>query len=157
MSVLSACLLFAVLALAVRYALDPSLGEGLPYSSVFAAIAASAWFLGAGPSIVAAVVGYTGGDLLFAAPRGELSALQGDGLVRFALFWISALVIIGMGHMAQQARSEDRSGTGETVKQGVIIVLLKAFFELLIKLSDRFQQRPQLADQLGKFVSASGT
>src|SRR5262249_50643474 len=38
----------------------------------------------------------------------------------------------------QQTRSENRARTRETVKQGVIIVLLKTFFELLIKLPDRF-------------------
>ena len=47
----------------------------------------------------------------------------------------------------QQARSQGGAGSWEAVKQGVVIVLLEAVFELLIKLLDGFDQAAQLSDQ----------
>ena len=47
----------------------------------------------------------------------------------------------------QQARSQGGAGSREAVKQGVVIVLLEAVFELLIKLLDGFDQAAQLSDQ----------
>ena len=47
----------------------------------------------------------------------------------------------------QQARSQGGASSREAVKQGVVIVLLEAVLELLIKLLDGFDQAAQLSDQ----------
>ena len=70
-------LLFVSLALGLRWILDPALGDGLPYASVFAALAAAAWFAGA-----CAMVGYArwflAGEMIQAA-RDRAKALEREG------------------------------------------------------------------------------
>jgi PAS domain S-box-containing protein len=52
-------------ALLVRMALGPLLGDQLPFVTFFAAIAAAAWFGGVGPSLLSAAVGFALAELLF--------------------------------------------------------------------------------------------
>jgi K+-sensing histidine kinase KdpD len=68
-------------ALGLRVALDPWLGARTPYITVFGAVIVAAWYGGFGPGLVAAAVGWIGGDLLFVEPRGRL-AFRGQRSVR---------------------------------------------------------------------------
>jgi PAS domain S-box-containing protein len=58
-----------VAATAVRWLLDPALGDQLPYVTYFVAVVFVAWFCGLGPSILTLAGGAWLADALFVAPR----------------------------------------------------------------------------------------
>jgi PAS domain S-box-containing protein len=82
----------AVAALA-RYALDPILGDRLPYPPFFIAIAVAAWYGGWRPALAATVVASALILYLFIPPRGQLSAKEFQDMVGLGLFVIVALTI----------------------------------------------------------------
>jgi PAS domain S-box-containing protein len=55
----------------LRALLDPFLGEHYPLGTFYAVVILVGWLLGVGPAIVAAVLGYILGELLFLSPRGS--------------------------------------------------------------------------------------
>ena len=64
------------LALAFRVAVDPWLGQRQTLTTLYLAIAVTAWFGGMRPSLVALAVGLLGADWFLIEPRGELSLLH---------------------------------------------------------------------------------
>ena len=58
------------LAVAVRWLLDPWLGDNLPLVTLYGAVAAAVWIGGYSQGVVAAIVGYLACDYFFIAPRG---------------------------------------------------------------------------------------
>lgn len=63
----------AAIALATvsRWALDPALGDHLPYVTYFVAVAFVAWLAGLGPAIAAMLAGSYASEFLFLGPRYE--------------------------------------------------------------------------------------
>src|SRR5215813_8497933 len=59
-------------ALAARLLLDPWLGNAVPFTTLYGAIAATAWWGGWRPAGVAALVGGAACQVMFIEPRGEL-------------------------------------------------------------------------------------
>ncbi|HUQ24636.1 MAG TPA: DUF4118 domain-containing protein, partial [Burkholderiales bacterium] len=51
-----------VIALALRLALDPWLGERVPYITIFGAVLVAAWYGGFGPALAAAALGWLGAE-----------------------------------------------------------------------------------------------
>lgn len=58
-------------AVAVRWLLDPWLGDLLALVTLYAAVAAAVWFGGFRPATLAVVLGYLASDYLFIEPRGR--------------------------------------------------------------------------------------
>jgi PAS domain S-box-containing protein len=79
-------LAFSAAALAIRWALNPILGQQLPFSPILLAVLACARYFGFGPSLVTLVLGGFGGILI----TGERRPLP------IVLFILSALIIIWM-------------------------------------------------------------
>src|SRR5215470_10761308 len=75
-------------ALLLRWLLDPLLGDLLPLSTVYGAVAVAVWFGGYKPGLAAMLVGYLGGSALFIPPRGTLTLTTRDA-VAFALYFVS--------------------------------------------------------------------
>jgi signal transduction histidine kinase len=99
-----AALLFALGALGVRALLSRWLGPLQPFASGWVAIAAAVWFLGWGPALVAAVVSFVGGTLLFVIPSfGSRSLISGQEIAAAATYGLSAGLIIAIGHRARMA------------------------------------------------------
>ena len=102
--------LFAVgltlVALAVRWSLQPLLGPLQPYAPGIAAIAASVFFWGWGPAVTAAFVAYAGGTYLFEQPGGLGLAVSAQGVVALGTFALSSGLIIFMGHRARRAERQ---------------------------------------------------
>lgn len=69
--ILSFALLAAVIAL--RWVLDPLLGDALPFVTLFGAVAASTWLGGLGAAAGVTLVGYLAVAYFFIAPRGAVS------------------------------------------------------------------------------------
>ena len=66
---------FAMLAAAValRWMLDPVLGDALPFVTLFGAVAAAVWLGGLGAAIAVTLAGYLAVAYLFIQPRGALT------------------------------------------------------------------------------------
>ena len=76
-----------VMAVLLRWLLDPVMGDALPLVTLFGAVAAAAWAGGYGPAILSMVAGYIACAYLFIEPRGALGLqllhqdLEGELLV----------------------------------------------------------------------------
>jgi PAS domain S-box-containing protein len=118
-----------VLALAVRLALNPFLGDREEFSTFYAVVAIAAWYGGYRLALVAVVLGYLLGDMFFVEPRFTLSLLTFDPeeFAGFCTFALSSGVIIlfseAMRHARQKARDEAefRRVTLESIGDGVIV------------------------------------
>ncbi|HKQ88610.1 MAG TPA: ATP-binding protein [Candidatus Acidoferrales bacterium] len=94
-----------ILTLAARWLLDPALGDHVPYSLLYAAVALSAIYLGLGPSVVSAVLGLLGTLAFFVEPRGSL-AIAGVPDLAEALTYIGVCaVIIVAGETNRRSKS----------------------------------------------------
>ena len=114
---------FAMLAAAValRWLLDPVVGDALPLVTLFGAVAAAVWLGGLGPAIAVRSLGYSPCDYLFIAPRGALADRQcgrtSSGLVAY-LFTCALIIAIGEAMRAAQAReAESRELLRVTLRQ----------------------------------------
>jgi PAS domain S-box-containing protein len=94
-------LLAAVL---LRSLLDPWLGDYLPFSTLFGAIAVAVWLGGAGPAFVISMVGFFVCDWLFQEPRGHVGPISSQRLVGLLVYSISCSIIIGLGESMREAR-----------------------------------------------------
>ncbi|MCU1241015.1 MAG: hypothetical protein JWO71_1741 [Candidatus Acidoferrum typicum] len=93
----SVALCAVIVALAARCALNPLLGDYLPYVTLYPAVAFAAWCCGIGPSALVTLLGIVGTRYLLISPKYSLSlpyAPQGAGMVAFAL-GAAAIVAIG--------------------------------------------------------------
>src|ERR1700730_3901882 len=59
------------LAIWIRLLLDPVLGLGYPYATLFFAIVLAAWYGGLGPALFAVILGALSADYFLVSPRGE--------------------------------------------------------------------------------------
>lgn len=104
---------FAALALAValRWALDPLMGDALPLVTLFGAIAAAVWLGGYRVAIPVTIFGYIACHYLFIPPRGrwDLGGLANAvGLVAY-LFTGALITVFGeAARTAQRRTSESR-------------------------------------------------
>ena len=113
----TAALLATAISLVIRLLLNPVLGDNLPYITLLAAIAFSAWFCGAGASIWAVVVAVTGARYWFIHPTHTFSipdAAQSLGI--FAFLFISS-IIIAFGEMNRRNSDRIRSTREELEAQ----------------------------------------
>ena len=93
----------AAAAIGLRAALDPWLGTRVPYITLFGGIIVAAWYGGAGPALLAALVGWLAAHLLFIEPRGQFSVQSAQGLIEVAAYTFSSLLIAGIGGAMQRA------------------------------------------------------
>lgn len=104
-------LLSTAAALALRILLDPLLGKDLPFVFLFAAVAASAWYAGLGPGLLASAAGYAGARWLFLS-----TAAAGEGaqsLVGAGAYFVTAVVISAIGEGARRARRRAEQAADE--------------------------------------------
>ena len=102
-------LVATAIAIAIRSAFDPWLGEGLPLVTLFGAVAVAVWFGGFGPAVVSALSGWLACTYLFVEPRYQFSSTLpwALGSVAFAL---SSGVIIAFGDALYRGRRQARAG-----------------------------------------------
>ena len=62
----------AILAVLLRWLLNPLMGDTLPLVTVFGAVALTVWVGGYRPAILTCILGYLGCAYLVIEPRGEL-------------------------------------------------------------------------------------
>ncbi|MEO7795807.1 MAG: PAS domain S-box protein, partial [Thermoanaerobaculia bacterium] len=97
-------------AIALRWAVDPVLGDALPFVTLFAAVAVAVWIGGYRVAVAIAILGFVASDYLFMTPRGRFdlsSPAIRAGLFAY-LFTCAIIVAIGEAMRRERARAQDR-------------------------------------------------
>jgi PAS domain S-box-containing protein len=97
-----------VIAIILRWLLDPLMGDALPLVTLFGAVAAAVWWGGYRVAIPVTIVGYGACLYLFIQPRGafDLDRANVVGLIAY-VFTCSLIIVIG-----EVARNAQRKVTG---------------------------------------------
>jgi PAS domain S-box-containing protein len=99
-----------MVAVLLRWLLDPLLAEHLPLVTLFAAVAIVAWLGGYRPALVVVALGYLACNHLFIEPRGGLSVSNVQNLTGLVAFLVSCSIIIAFAEAMRvaQRRAEMR-------------------------------------------------
>ncbi len=93
-----------VLAVLIRWLLDPLLGNALPFATLFAAVAVSVWAGGYLPAGVVAIIGYVACAYLFIPPRDSLAHPTVTSVVALIAYLLTCGLIIGLGEAMRAAK-----------------------------------------------------
>jgi len=133
-----------VVATLVRMALDPILGEEYPYITFMFAIVLTAWYGGAGPSMLALVLGFMSAAFYFKYPRGSVEVYglgPQIGLSLYIFVGISTIVFSESMHSANRRAN----ATAEE--------LLKKQSDLQCEIDERRHAQQMQVDLLRRLVS----
>ena len=108
-------------AILIRAALDPLLGDRLPFALVVASLSAIVWLAGLGPGLVAAVLGYVAADWFFVSPRHTFGVQSVDDVTSMIGYFIVAGSVLGFGEAARRARerAEERARELERAEESL--------------------------------------
>ena len=95
-------------ATAFRWSLDPVLGTQFPFASLFVAVLWASAFGGAGPGLVAAVLGAAAGARFLIAPRGSFALESPDHLAEMGVYLgvSCGIAYLGSAMRATRLRAE---------------------------------------------------
>jgi PAS domain S-box-containing protein len=104
-------------AVCARWLLNPLLDHRLPFITLYAAIAVAVWVGGWRPALVATVLGYLVTDLLFVEtePNSPLSLRGPGGIAGLLVYFVSALIVIGLGSGMRSARRRAEAAVKEAL------------------------------------------
>lgn len=108
---------FVVLAILLRWLLDPILGSQLVLTTLFGAVALAGWFGGIGPGILAMIVGYATSDYLFIAPRGQVGIATLPQFIGLLLYLASCALTIAFGESMRKGRRLAEAFAAELMRQ----------------------------------------
>ena len=100
-----------VLAVLLRWLLDPLMGNSFPLVTLFGAVAAAAWLGGFRLAIPISLIGYAACHYLFIPPRGHFNLGTVDNQVGFVAYLFTCALIITfaeIGRVAQTRATESR-------------------------------------------------
>lgn len=93
------------LAIIVRGAIDPLLGEYQPLALLYASVAITVWLAGLYPSVVACVAGYVASNILFIEPRGRFALPHAHDWLALGGYLLAASVLIFVGESLRRNRA----------------------------------------------------
>ena len=93
-----------LLALVVRFLLDPYLGDHLPYVTFFVAVAVTAWYGGPGASFTAVLLGAVLSNWFFMSPRHSLGLIGVKQQVGHLTYFMVTLAFVGFEQALRRAR-----------------------------------------------------
>jgi len=93
-----------LIAILVRWLLDPVMGDTLPLVTIFGAVAAAVWLGGYRIAIPVTIIGYIACAILFIQPRGGVD-LGRVNLVGLIAYLFTCALIIAFGEVARVAYS----------------------------------------------------
>jgi len=96
----------ALVALGLRWVIQPWLGSLQPFAPGFVVIAWSVITLGWRPAVVTAIVAYIGGTYLFVQPGAPGLGTRLQDVIAVTTFGLSAGLIIFIGHRARRAERQ---------------------------------------------------
>jgi signal transduction histidine kinase len=91
-----------ILAITARWALNPLLGDYLPFVTLYPAVAFAAWCCGVGPSAILTILGLIAARYLFVYPRYSLNIPDVPQLVGLLAFASGAAAIIAIGELVRR-------------------------------------------------------
>ncbi|HVF23065.1 MAG TPA: PAS domain S-box protein [Pyrinomonadaceae bacterium] len=103
-------LVAVVLAVLLRWLLDPLIGDAFPLVTLFGAVAAAAWLAGFRLAIPVSLIGYAACHYLFIVPRGNFDLGNVGNQVGFVAYLFTCALIITFAEIAKvaQARATER-------------------------------------------------
>jgi signal transduction histidine kinase len=119
--VYAAALLGVGAATAIRFALDPILGEHMMFSMYFLAVTVAAWAGGIRPAMVTAILCSILANYLFSDPRGHLEISNTEEFCGLIVF-LSVSLLIGV-LCEISLRSMDRARAAEQQKDDFLAIL----------------------------------
>jgi PAS domain S-box-containing protein len=99
--------LYSAVVVALRWLLDPVLGNNLPFATIYGFVALAVWQGGWGPALFMTVLSYLATNWLFIEPRYEFGLGTQDPW-GFLAFLYSVLIIVGLGEAMRRARQQGR-------------------------------------------------
>lgn len=87
------------LAVLLRWALDPIMGDTLPLVTLFGAVAAAVWLGGYGPAITVVGIGYLACSYLFIEPGGD----SARNIVGFIAYLLTCSIIVVFGELLRRS------------------------------------------------------
>src|SRR3981081_20775 len=116
-------LLATVVALLVRLALNPFLGDYVPYITLFPAVAFCAWYCGVGPSILSVFVALIGATYLFISTAHSFRSVGTAQVIGILVFLSVSCVLMAMGEARrrhEQILWAAQRELGEAVKERTV-------------------------------------
>ena len=93
-----------VVAVLLRWLLDPLIGNALPLVTLFGAVAAAVWVSGYRGAVLVAVLGYLACDYLFIEPRGAFGPIDVQTVAGSVAYAFTCALIIGIGEAMRSAQ-----------------------------------------------------
>jgi signal transduction histidine kinase len=159
-------LLATVVALLVRLALNPFLGDYEPYITLFPAVAFCAWYCGVGPAILNGILAVIGVRYWFIPPVHSLRLPSTPQAVGILAFLLVSSVLVAMGEARRRREEVLWAAQGEleeAVKQRTVELdstnqNLRELSARLLQLQDDERRRiaRELHDSVGQMLAALG-
>ena len=92
------------IALGARFALDPYLGDHVPYVTFFLVVMITTWYGGVGASLMAVILSGLLANWFFVSPRYTLRLVELSHQVGYAAFWFVSLSIVAFGQAWRRAQ-----------------------------------------------------
>ena len=108
-------IIFTIVAIAVRWLLEPWLDDSLPLVTLYGAVAAAVWLGGYSQGVTAAIVGYLACDYLFIEPRGVFGFSDSSSFMGALAYSVTCAIVIGLGNATRNARRQSH-GRGELLR-----------------------------------------
>lgn len=147
-----------LLALLVRDALTPIVGQSIPHATFMVATAFSAWFLGLGPGLVTMILGLPAADYFFTPPIHTWSAFTLAELPSTFTYLVASCALIGMGVINQRRNAELTEKNLHIEKQAAAVELSnQRLRELSVRLlheqdEERRRIARELHDSVGQYL-----
>ena len=121
----SAAFLGAGVATAIRFALDPILGEHLVFAMYFLAVSVAAWAGGIRPAMITAILSSILANFLFTEPRGRLQISSAEDLCSLIVFLSVSLLIGVLSEIS--LKSMERARAAEQQKDDFLAILRMSY------------------------------
>ena len=96
--------ILTALAVLLRWLLHPWLGDQLPLTTLYGAVAIAVWLGGYRPALFVTVIGFLAWAALFIEPRGTFGLDSARSLIGFFAYLCSCAIIVGFGEAMRVAR-----------------------------------------------------
>lgn len=153
-----------IVAITARWALNPALGDSLPYVTLYPAIAFLAWCCGVGPSTALTIAGLAAARYLFVNPRYSFATTDMQQLAGLLAFAAGAGLIIAVGEFVRRETASlhrAQSDLEEKVQQRTVELRaanhnLGELSARLLHLQDEERRRiaRELHDSVGQTLAA---
>jgi signal transduction histidine kinase len=134
-------------ALACRGALDPVLGDFVPYLTIFPAVIFSSWYCGLGPSIASVIIAFLAETYWFVEPRNTLGIPSAARLIGAAVYVIAAAFIVIWAEANRRSLAQVSAARGELERR-----VKERTRELEEKNAELFQQTETVRKLSGRLL-----